>query len=86
MLLKNEILPNGAKVIAQFLLEEQEEYIVLAVPATMSIAKYVVWRADPEGNCWWGHYFESYERAVDFFAEKVKEISKLFREMMEVAR
>lgn len=52
-------LPNGATLLLSRLRGDgaggDGGYVVLAI---VHDDEYVTWRADPAGNCYWGHYFQ----------------------------
>lgn len=45
---------------------------VILVHLPHSYQKWVTWKTGKDGDCFWGHYFDSEEEAWDDFHERAK--------------
>ena len=62
------ILQNGATVVDS---KRKDNYwIVLARWERGSRVEFVTWAADADGNCYWGHYHDSIEKAAQDYASR----------------
>jgi hypothetical protein len=63
------ILKNGAEVL--MLHADTAKIVILAKSsAANSAMPFVTWRADADGNCFWGHYFKTELEGVKDFHER----------------
>jgi len=64
-----EILKNGAEVLSRHL------DLVLATWTKGSRGQeWITWCVDEEDNAYWGHYFDSFEKAEADFVARIKKI------------
>lgn len=62
-------LRNGAIVHAAKLYPAGG-FVVMADFGSEHVAKWVTWRSDDQGNCYWGHYFRSQQEAMADFLKR----------------
>lgn len=68
------ILKNGAEVINRWYCEQRERWIVLACWQRGSVGwEYITWATDDCGNAYWGHYFNTYQQALEDFNKRSQE-------------
>lgn len=63
---RGSLLPNGARVIEARAVSIGG-YVVLAQWGD----EYITWRAEGEGDCYWGHYFRSVTEAARDYEKRI---------------
>ena len=61
-------LKNGATEIARI---EIDQVIVVMAKLVTDHDKWATWRMDPDGDCYWGHYFDTHNEAVKDMLDRV---------------
>ena len=71
---RSETLPNGATIIGRFWCGSAFDcWVILASQPCGEGVEYVTWRADDDGNCWWGHYNNTLTDAVQNYTTRIAE-------------
>lgn len=60
-------LPNGALVMSYRKMLSEAVWVVLARWVRNSKNEYVCWKVDKKGDAYWGHYFDNFDDAFDYF-------------------
>lgn len=67
-------LPNGANIISRWYHAQRDRWIVLACwQKGNSRWEYITWATDDCGNAYWGHYFNTYQQALEDFNKRSQE-------------
>lgn len=64
-----EVLNNGAKVLHQYTVDDASA-IVLCKWERGAQREFVTWTIDPNGNAFWGHYWETLEAAINDYEQR----------------
>lgn len=56
-------LENGAKVV-EYRYDSTGQVYVAADRGSEGLHRFVTWGCDREGNCFWGHYFDTQAEAI----------------------
>lgn len=62
-------LPNGATVLAVKQTQYNHATVVCALPHN-EVTPYVTWAVDENSDAYWGHYFKTYDEAMEDWRER----------------